>query len=296
MTATVLDQSDRVRSDPQNVMLESVDWNVQISDPSLAQLRFGSMGASATMLGPGQSATYTPVVVNDGPAAAGPFRVEFFLGQNPGGYSVQDTYLGHVDVPGLLANQQISIPFATRMPYSLPLYASWVYAVIDRTNVVGESNELDNEINRVVFSQSTPCTTGLEFQDAWTAPFEATMSLSAGGTLHPTVLAPCADPAATIYLIVWGGSGTMPGTTLSPTVQLPLNIDPLTQATLGGLNGPIFGQFLGVLDAQGRAQATFALPPSSVIPTGTTHFATVLLGATQLFTDASNAISLTIQP
>lgn len=296
VTATVLDQSDRVRSDPQNLMLEHVDWNVQISDPSLAQLRFASMNASATLLQPGDNVTYTPAIVNDGPANAGAFRVEFFLSQSPGGYTPQDTYLGHLDFAGLPANQQTSMPFSTRLPYSLPLYASWVHAVIDRSNVVGESNEADNETNRVIYVQQIPCTTGLEFQDPLTAPFAASMSLSAGGTLHPTVLAPCADPTATLYLIAWGGSGTAPGTTLSPTVQLPLNVDALTNVALGGLNGPIFGQFLGVLDAEGRAQATFALPPSAAIPTGPTHFATVLLGASELFTATSNAVELTILP
>jgi hypothetical protein len=296
VSATVLDQSDRVRSDPQNVMLEQVDWNVQISDPSLAQLRFASMNASATLLQPGDAVTYTPSVANDGPAAAGPFRVEFFLSQNAAGYTPQDTYLGHVDFAGLPANQQTSMPFSTKLPYSLPLYASWVHAVIDRTDVVGESNEADNETNRVVFVQQIPCTTGLEFQDPLTQPFAASLSLSSGGTLHPTVLAPCADPAVTLYLIAWGGSGTAPGTALSPTVQLPLNLDPLTNLTLAGLNGPVFGQFLGVLDGEGRAQATFTLPPSAAIPTGTTHFATVLLGATELFTAASNPVLLTIQP
>jgi len=296
VTATLLDQSDRVRSDPQNVMLESVQWNVDISDPSLAQLRFTSMNSSATLLNPGDTVTYTPTITNDGPAAAGPFRVEFFVNQSTNGYTTQDTYLGHIDVAGLPANGQTTIPFTTTLPYSLPQFASWVHAVIDRSNVVGEGNEADNETNRVVYVQQIPCTTGLEFQDQLTQPFAASMSISAGGTLHPTVLAPCADPSSTLYLIAWGGAGTSPGTNLAPGVQLPLNIDPLTQLTLDGLNGPVFGQFLGVLDPQGRAQATFTLPPSVAIPTGTTHFATVLLGSTQLFTAASNAVELTITP
>ena len=296
VTATVLDQTDRVRSDPQQLMLESAVWNVQVSDPSLAQLRCSSMGASATLLTAGDPVTYTPTIVNDGPAAAGPFRVEFFLNQDAYGYTTQDVYLGHVDVAGLTASQQTTITFGTKLPYSLPQGVSWVHAVVDRADVVNESDETDNEIARVIYAQQIPCSTGLEFQDPLTAPFAASLSLAAGGALHPTVLAPCADPSTTLYLIAWTGSGTAPGTTLAPGVVLPLNVDPLTQLGLDGLNGPVFGQFLGVLDAQGRAQATFTLPPSAAIPTGPTHFATVLLGATQLFSATSNAAQLTILP
>jgi hypothetical protein len=43
-------------------------------------------------------------------------------------------------------------------------------------------------------------------------------------------------------------------------------------------------------------QAQFTLPPSTVIPTGTTHFAAALLGQSPLFTAVSNAIELTILP
>ena len=263
VTASVLDQSDRVRRDPQSLMLETVEWDVLISDPTMAQLRVPAMGASATLLAPGASATYTPTVANDGPANAGPFRVEFFLNQDPSSYSTQDVYLGAIDVGGLNAGQQVTLPFATKLPYSLPLYASWVHAVVDRLDAVAEGDETDNQRNRVVFVQSIPCTTGLELQGPFTRPFTAELSRGAGGALHPTLLAPCADPSQTLYLLAWGGAGTSPGTTLAPGVVLPLNVDPLTQLGLAGLNGPMFQQFFGLLDSQGRAQATLTIPPSA---------------------------------
>ena len=296
VSATVLDRSDRVRSDPHLHMLERVDWSVQVSDPSLAQLRVGSMAASATLLSPGDTVTYTPAIVNDGPANAGAFRVEFFLNQDPTSYTAQDTYLGAVDVPGLTAGQQLALPFSTRLPYSLPLYASWVHAVVDRVNTVNESNEGDNRGLRVIYVQSIPCDAGLELQDPLTRPFAAELSRGLGGTLHPTLLAPCADPTQTLYLLAWGGAGTSPGVTLAPGVVLPLNADPLTQLGLAGLNGPMFQQFFGLLDAQGRAQATLTIPPSAAIPTGVTHLAGVLLGGPQTFSDATNAVELTILP
>ena len=39
VSASILDRTDRVRRDPLNVMVEHVDWSVQVSDPTLAQLR-----------------------------------------------------------------------------------------------------------------------------------------------------------------------------------------------------------------------------------------------------------------
>ena len=99
-----------------------------------------------------------------------------------------------------------------------------------------------------------------------------------------------------LYLLAWGGSGTSPGTALAPGVVLPLNVDLLTQLGLGGLNGPMFHQFFGLLDPQGRAQATLTIPPSAAIPTGVTHLAGVLLGGPQTFSNATNAVELTILP
>ncbi len=296
VTAALADQTDRVRSDPQNVMTETIDWDVQVSDLTLAQLRIPAMTSSSTLTQPGDVMTFSPSIVNDGPASAGPFRVEFFLNQDPAGASVQDVYLGHIDVSGLAASQQTTLPFVTRMPYSLPLYASWVHAVVDRADAVAENNEADNATYRVVYAPSIPCDTGIEFQDPLTPPFAAELSRTAGGALHPTVVASCAQPTAPVYLIAWTGSGTSPGVTLGPGVTLPINPDPLTQLGLDGLNGPVFGQFFGLLDAQGGAQATLTLPPSAAIPTGTTHLATVLLGTTQTFAGASTPNKLTIVP
>ena len=79
---------------------------------------------------------------------------------------------------------------------------------------------------------------------------------------------------------------------LGPGVTLPLNPDSYTQVAFDGLNNAVFGGFLGVLDANGVGHATFTLPPSTALVSGTTHFAPLLLGATTLFQDAGNAIEL----
>ena len=43
-------------------------------------------------------------------------------------------------------------------------------------------------------------------------------------------------------------------------------------------------------------RATFSLPPAATLPIGTTHFAAVLLGTTELFTAVSDAIRLDLLP
>jgi len=293
---TIKDQSDRVRYDPALVMHETHQWQVDVHDPNLAQLRIPTMTNNLVLVNPGTTVTLTPTIINDGPAIAGPFAVEFFMSTSQSAWTTQDTYLGRLDIAGLNAGQQAMPQLTTQLPWSMAPQIHYIHAVVDRANVVAESNETDNEITRVVFSQNGPCFTGLEFQDPLITPFDGSMSIAAGGTVHPTVIAPCANPATTLYLIAWTGSGTAPGTNIAPGLTLPINIDGLTQIGLDNLNGPIFGSFLGLLNAQGVAQAQFTLPPSAAIPTGPTHFATVLLGATTLFTAVSNPIQLTLLP
>ena len=278
-------------------MVEEHSWQVHVSNPSLAQLRIPQLVTSMVLVNPGTPLTLTPTIINDGPAAAGPFTVEFFLSPSLTSWSTQDTYLGKLDIAGLNSGQQaVGLQLNTQLPWSLPVQLMFVHAIVDRQNTVAESDETDNQLARAVFGQVGPCETGLEFQDPLTTPFAGSISLAAGGTLHPTVVARCADPATTIYLIAWSGSGTTPGMPLGAGLTLPINFDGYTQTGLGGLNGSIFGGFLGILDAQGVGQAQFTLPPSTAIPTGTTHFAAVLLGSTQLFTAVSNAVELTVLP
>ena len=206
------------------------------------------------------------------------------------------TLLGRDEITSLTPMQSIALQTEVQAPWNIPAQLQWIFAYVDRENVVFEGNESDNQRLAVFFGQTGPCATGLEFDDPLTIPGNASLSLAAGGTLHPSVVAPCVDPATTLYVITWTGSGTTPGVPLSPTLTLPLNPDSLTDLALAGLNGPIFGQFLGVFDPFGIGRATFTLPPAVALPTGTTHFAAVLMGATELFTAVSNPIALNLTP
>jgi hypothetical protein len=295
LECSVLDQTLLVRADPQQVMRESHTWTVNVSDPTAAQLRVPSVTQSTVWVQPGSPLTITASIVNDGPAAAGPFEVEYFLSPTQS-WSAQSIYLGREVVANLTATQQLSLPHTTQIPWSTPMQILYGFVVVDRLDTVHETNENDNQRQFVLIGQAGPCVTQLEFNDPLLHPTDAaTLSLANGGTLHPTVFAPCADPTATLYLIAWTGSGTSPGLPLAPGLTLPLNPDSLTNLGLDFLNGAVFGSFLGVLDAQKLGRATFALPPGLGLPPGQTHLAALLLGNTQLFTAVTNPIALTLQ-
>ncbi|MEO6596441.1 MAG: M64 family metallopeptidase [Planctomycetota bacterium] len=291
---TVQDQTAFVRSDPNNTMRDSYSWQVTVTDPSAANLRIPAFTTSSLWVMRGSTITLSANVSNDGPASAGPFAIEYFLtlGTN---WTPQDVYLGSITIFGLGALQTTTVTHQVQLPWHLLPQVYRVFAVVDRADTVHESNETDNQRMLVLIGQPSPCVTKLEFQDPLLYPHDsATLSVASGGTVHPTVVAPCADPATTLYLIAWTASGTSPGLPLSPTVTLPLNPDSLTQLGLDTLNTNVFGAFLGILDAQGLGHATFALPPASGLPLAQTHFAAVLLGSVQLFTAVTNPVELVL--
>lgn len=296
LAVEVLDQTTFVRSDPAATMRESHSWQVTVDNPALAQLRVPTFTAGTTFVQPGASLTLSPTVINDGPAAAGAFDVEFFL-STASTWTTQDIYLGSTPVNGLTAAQSVLAVKQVQLPWRLQPQLYYVHAVVDRSNQIAESNETDNSRIAVVVGQAGPCATRLEYADPLLYPADSGgLSVVTGGTLHPTVVAPCADLQTTIYLIAWGGSGTVPGVQLSPTVHAPLNPDGFTDLGLAGLNSPVLSAFAGLLDSQGIGRATFNLPPMTGIGAVPTHFCCILLGDTELFTDASNAIEMHLLP
>ncbi|MBX3462237.1 MAG: hypothetical protein KF830_03630 [Planctomycetes bacterium] len=296
LAVEVLDQTTFVRNDPTALMRDVRTWQVTIEPPPLAQLRVPTFTASSVWVQRGDTVTLSPTVQNDGNAASGPFLVEFFL-STTSIWSPQDVYLGSTVVADLAPAQSTVASKQVQLPWRLPATVHFVHAVVDRANAVPESNETDNGRVVVLIGQTGPCVTKLEYDDPLLYPHDrGAVSVTTGGTLHPTVVAPCADPLATLYLIVWGGAGTTPGVQMSPSALLPLNPDGLTDLGLAALNGPVLGGFLGVFDGQGLGRATFALPPATGLMGGTTHFAALLLGATELFQAATNAIELELLP
>jgi hypothetical protein len=277
-------------------MRETHSWQITVDNPALAQLRVTTLTTSTTFVQPGAMLTMSPTVINDGPAASGPFVVEFFLSTTTT-WSTQNTFLGSVQVNGLPATQNVLAAKQAQLPWSLQPQIYYLHAVVDRTNQIAESNENDNTRIAALIGQTGPCITKLEYADPLLYPADSGgVSVVTGGTLHPTVVAPCANLQTTIYLIAWGGSGTVPGIQLSPSVHAPLNPDGFTDLGLAGLNSPILSAFAGLLDSQGIGRATFNLPPMTGIASVPTHFCCVLLGDTELFTGASNAIEMNLLP
>ena len=81
-----------------------------------------------------------------------------------------------------------------------------------------------------------------------------TMELDAGGTF-----------ANQIYLVLCGGAGTRPGFAFGGS-QIDLNIDPVwTNLAFNSLNTAPWAGTFGLLDANGRATATFTCPPNIFI-------------------------------
>jgi hypothetical protein len=75
--------------------------------------------------------------------------------------------------------------------------------------------------------------------------------------------------AGKVYLFLGSLSGISPGIPVAPGVTVPLNVDGYLLVTLSITNTPILNPSVGVLDAQGRANCTFALPAGRGIAPGT---------------------------
>jgi len=126
-----------------------------------------------------------------------------------------------------------------------------------------------------------------------------TVSLATGGT-QTLELEAGAAYAGLPYLLLGSLSGTTPGTQVD-TVVLPLNIGPHFVYTLQFANSPPLSNSFGSLDANGKATASFVLPPGlSPNLTGTTfHHAYVvieLLPTLLHVVFASNAVPVTLFP
>jgi subtilisin family serine protease len=260
------------------------------------QLRFTAFTTSGVFQQPGATITLSPTVINEGPQSVGLFDVEFFLASSTT-WSPQDIYLGKVQTGLLLAGQSTVAQLQVQLPWRLPLGVNFVHAVADRLNDIVEWNENDNSISSPVFGQAGPCVVKLEYNDPLITPHaNAAVSVTTGGTVHPTVVVPCVDPMTTLYLIAWGASGTAPGVQLSPSAFLPLNPDSFTDLGLAALNGAVLQNFLGIFTPQGIGQATFALPPSTGLVSVQTHLAAILISDVELFAAASNALALQLTP
>jgi hypothetical protein len=95
------------------------------------------------------------------------------------------------------------------------------------------------------------------------------VSAAAGGSV-PFTLNLGASQAGQGYVLLGSAAGTQPGTPFGG-VTVPLNHDRLFNWTLVDGQPPLFVGFQGVLDAGGRAEASFVPPPGLLLPLAGLH-------------------------
>ncbi len=124
------------------------------------------------------------------------------------------------------------------------------------------------------------------------------ISVSAGGTVGFSLDADVAN-AGNPYLLLGSVSGTSPGTPVGGML-IPLNVDAYTLYTLQSPNAPPLAGSFALLDAQGRATASFTVPPASTpnLVGLTFDHAYVVVAPTPvpLITLASNAVAIQMLP
>ena len=125
-------------------------------------------------------------------------------------------------------------------------------------------------------------------------PGDATVSIATGGRVTLDLVAGTAN-ANRKYWIAGTLSGTSPGTDLGNGLTAPLNWDSFMDWSIRKVNGPVFNNFSGTLDANGSAAAVLdTLGPVSASYSGLTmHFAFILLKPLDF---VSNAIPVALLP
>ncbi len=274
--AEVHDRTAQVRIDGSNLLRKQHAWLLVVTEPTI-DLVPTALTPSASSVLAGGTFDLATTVRNGGTAPAGAFRVEHLLSPDPQ-IGADDVYLGGVDVPGLAANANLPLPrTAIRLPAWLAP-GTWTLAVwVDRPGQIGESDETNNLRTTTLTVTAPTCATQLEFGDTLNYPHDQ-------ATLRPTVVGSRVMPVVTSrcragsrYLILWGCSGTSPGTVLAPGLTLPLNLDACTTFGLELLSTPWFSGCFGVLDARGVGQGSIGFPSPGVPVQLDTHLAVVIV-------------------
>ena len=233
-------------------------------------------------------------VANDGPAVANNVLVEQFLSVDTT-LTTSDFYLGSATIPQIAVGATQTLTRRVKLPWAASPRVYQLFTQVNRLGVIVEPSMVDNVQARSLLVTAGGCAPKLEYRDDLRYPRDtAAVSLQTGGIVQPTVVAPCATPG-TLYLLAWTCSGTQPGLALSPTLTLPINFDPCTNAGLDLLNGSVFQLAFGPLATNGLGNATIAFPGGlSLLPTPT-HLAAVLLDPSLQFVGVTNAIAFDLQ-
>ena len=129
-------------------------------------------------------------------------------------------------------------------------------------------------------------------------PLWADASIVSAATGRTIMLEIDAGPAFSGRAYVLGGSlsGTMPGIVATPTVTVPLNMDPFLTSTITTLqNSSLLMNSAGMLDGMGRATTVLNVAPGQAAPIigSPTDWAFVTINPIDL---ASNAVPIVVVP
>ena len=174
--------------------------------------------------------------------------------KNGGGYmNLSGTSMACPHVAGAIALLRCAYPDATPDEIKSALY----YTAKD-LGPAGEDNQYGNGI--------IDCVAAYHFLGQALAGDTKEFSIAGGNHVAMLFLNAGVDYGNRQYVMFGSVTGNTPGLTLPGGLVLPINWDIFTTLTLSFTNSPVFNNFSGVLDAEGRAVAILDIdrPPSSV--------------------------------
>ncbi|MCB9868903.1 MAG: hypothetical protein H6837_03545 [Planctomycetes bacterium] len=287
----VLDRTPFVRNDPNGLPRKTRTWTLNVSTqlPDLSAFYLQTYPATA-----GGNTSIVTVVQNLGPVSSPAVQVEHFLSVDKV-ISPDDIYLGGITQPPIAPNAVVA---PNRDPVRIPAHvAPGVYnlgVVIDRADAVKEIDETNNVLWIPLAISKAGCIADLGYADQVYPPKANTLVGKTGGSVHPTVTAPC--NAGDTYAILLGCTGTTPGTPLGG-LNLPLNVDACTRVFFAAsLGSTLVTGFVGTLDSGGYGRGAINLPPAVATGTLTGHFAAVVIDRTTgAFVRVTDAVQFTFQ-
>lgn len=198
--------------------------------------------------------------------------------------SARDELLASSRVASLPANGSQAVQLRARLPVCLQSGTYWVGAIAD---ALDEVVELSGSNNTASFSRpSTPYAGSGRFLEWRTprigaktgvlGPVVARFRNTVGGQAGMCLTAP--QDKGKLYLCLWSGSAA------------PFRYDAFSDLSLQLTNSPVFPLWLGVVDANGFARPSIALPPTTSDVTFTAWTHTVFFDGTSFAGFGNNTL------
>lgn len=260
----VSDQSAFVKQDPEKLLTKKHAWSVTVAGPPLPDLWVHTLTSIENSAKAGEILELLIFAVNYGNVDATNVTVDCFLSAD-NEITAADTWLGSYTIPLLEKKNgyHLQNPYRAEIPPHTQPGTYYIGAVIDRENKIKELYENNNITTYQIPITKPSCAARLAYDDPFVYPNDkATVTKTAGGTLHPTVTAAC--NAGDGYLILIGCTGTNPGTNIAAGLTLPLNLDACSTMAYGLVNSTFLQAFQATLDSSGHGRATVRLPAPAI--------------------------------